>query len=233
MPKYSRVSLDELRYLIAPLSDSCILWARGLTAMGYALLPKHLGTTLGHRIAWQLTHGPIAPGTMICHTCDTRRCINPRHLFCGTQRDNMRDMAAKGRHPRSGMSFERSYAIVNGEQVTALELLRHLIRKPSADCIMWPGYLNPLGYARIAANRKHRPGHQLAWEIHHDRPFPIGMMGRHSCHNRACVNPLHIKPGTAADNGADRANKWKVRSGLKPIPIKEWERPLGWLWDRK
>ena len=50
-----------------------------------------------HRIAWELTHGPIADGLFVLHTCDVPLCCNPQHLFLGTQRDNIRDAAAKGR----------------------------------------------------------------------------------------------------------------------------------------
>lgn len=50
-----------------------------------------------HRYAWVLANGPIAPGLVVCHTCDNPPCINVDHLFIGTQADNVRDMYAKGR----------------------------------------------------------------------------------------------------------------------------------------
>lgn len=56
------------------------------------------GNTGAHRVAWTVTYGPIADGLYVLHRCDNRPCCNPAHLWLGTQGDNLRDMAAKGRH---------------------------------------------------------------------------------------------------------------------------------------
>ncbi len=50
-----------------------------------------------HRLAWMLTAGSIPDGFVICHACDVPNCVRSTHLFLGTQRDNIRDAARKGR----------------------------------------------------------------------------------------------------------------------------------------
>ena len=50
-----------------------------------------------HRFAYIAAYGPIPKGSVVCHRCDVTRCCNPAHLFVGSQSDNLKDAAAKGR----------------------------------------------------------------------------------------------------------------------------------------
>lgn len=55
-----------------------------------------------HRYVWTQTHGPIPKGMHVLHRCDRPSCVNPEHLFLGTNADNVADRVAKGRNgPRS------------------------------------------------------------------------------------------------------------------------------------
>ncbi len=84
-----------------PMSG-CWLWAGNGTDR-YGTLKVHGKRTAAHRYSWMLHHGPIARGLNVCHKCDVTFCVNPSHLFLGTQKANHDDMVNKGRRaPFSG-----------------------------------------------------------------------------------------------------------------------------------
>ncbi len=78
----------------------CILWMASRNPSRYGQVRCQGRLWLTHRAAWMARHGPISPGLYVLHRCDVRPCINPDHLFLGTQKDNIVDMYAKRGHER-------------------------------------------------------------------------------------------------------------------------------------
>lgn len=77
--------------------SSCVEWSGYRDKHGYGRASFDGRTDSAHRIAWQLANGPVPVGLCVLHKCDNPPCINPEHLFLGTQADNLADMTAKGR----------------------------------------------------------------------------------------------------------------------------------------
>jgi len=73
-----------------------------------------------HRVSWEIHNGLIPEGMCVLHHCDNPHCVNPRHLFLGTKKDNVYDMIKKGR--------DRLDMGPHGEQVGSAKLIRHDVR---------------------------------------------------------------------------------------------------------
>lgn len=79
-------------------TDTCWLWTAGKNNHGYGTFKLNDKPRKAHRIAYELSVGPIPHGLNVLHHCDNPPCVNPNHLFIGTQEDNVRDMTFKSRH---------------------------------------------------------------------------------------------------------------------------------------
>lgn len=106
-------------------ADGCWLWIGSRNHLGYGQLSyKRSGSrepvrVRAHRLSYELFRGPIPDGMFVCHRCDTPACVNPAHLFLGTNMDNVRDMLAKGRHfTKTKPEAIRRGAAINGSKLT-------------------------------------------------------------------------------------------------------------------
>lgn len=101
--KYTRKTIEERFWAKVDKSGDCWLWTAYCMAKGYGVFGIHRTTELAHRVSWQLAHGDIPDGLFVLHNCpdgDNPACVNPAHLFLGTDAINKQDMVTKGRSSR-------------------------------------------------------------------------------------------------------------------------------------
>ena len=82
---------------VTKAENGCLLWTGAAKPSGYGNINVDGRTESTHRAAYMAFNGEIPHGMVVCHHCDTPACVNPDHLFIGTQKDNLSDMDAKGR----------------------------------------------------------------------------------------------------------------------------------------
>lgn len=116
---YAATPLDVrlARKSVVDPATGCWLWTDAPDRDGYGRLQVAGKARKAHRVAYEVHVGPVPGDLCVCHKCDVRLCVNPEHLFLGTNTENVADMVRKGRapHVKNPMPGER-----NGRAVLTL-----------------------------------------------------------------------------------------------------------------
>lgn len=75
----------------------CWLWTGSTTEDGHGRAWFNGKQPPAHRVSWMMHKGPIPDGQQVLHKCDVACCVNPAHLYLGTDKDNVRDRVVRGR----------------------------------------------------------------------------------------------------------------------------------------
>ena len=178
-------------------ADECWLWTGSLSGKKYGRLNvAGRGEVTAHRYSYELHIGPIPTGASVIRTCVNKLCVNPKHF--------------RLEKSVSGQSAEDRF----WEKVSKLG---------PKDCWLWRGGTSSKGYPRFRSGGKWIRVNRYSYTLHKG-VIPRGLVARHTCHNKLCVNPAHLLVGSISDNGRDTRikNLSKMVETLDVVPKQNW-----------
>ena len=118
------------KYAQAGNKDECWEWQGVINWLGYGCFQLNYKMVKAHRVSWEIHKGEIPPGLKALHRCNNRRCINPHHLYLGTQSDNIKQAVRDGTlkpmqgesHPRHKLTTEQVLVIRASHNLSYREL---------------------------------------------------------------------------------------------------------------
>ena len=123
----------------ASYEDECWNWSGSKDSSGYGKLGTGKNILSAHRVAYTLYKGAIPAGLHVLHTCNNPACVNPAHLYAGTQKQNKQDSVRQNRHHKpkgslNGSALLNEAAVLKIKELLANKVAVPLIAKQFAVC---------------------------------------------------------------------------------------------------
>ncbi len=104
-----------------PNKSGCWIWQGCDLGKGYGGFWYKGKKYRAYRLAYEFAKGPIPKGKLICHSCDNPPCVNPEHLWAGTNKENLGDMKRKGRQAKGRDNGKVKLTIRQVKEIKAAE----------------------------------------------------------------------------------------------------------------
>lgn len=117
----SETKREQFLSKISKEENGCWNWTGCFQREGYGKFSIHQKWYRAHRISYWIHFGDVIGNLHVCHKCDNRKCVNPDHLFLGTDKDNHQDCVQKGRQNRGEKNGK---VVLTEKQVLEIRALR-------------------------------------------------------------------------------------------------------------
>lgn len=221
-------------------ADRCWLWiAKAKKGRGYGALKVNKQPLSAHRVAWELTHGPVEPGKYVYHkVCNDPACCNPAHMAVGSKSDAMHSASRHGtklgranhksvKRKKPRVQFAKPIPKLTERQVG--NFWRKVDKRGPDECWNWTAAHGGTGYGSFRVAGRNLSASRVSYAIAYGDP-PTHLDVCHKCDNPPCVNPSHLFLGTRKKNMEDCSEKdrhnaakgiWAGKSKLKPEQVYE------------